>query len=197
MDTRSVVRKAAVWTTGVVGVTPLTAEMVKRWAERSGYLDDPTKGLPWLLSSIASVTEFRFYYSSLSVLVGILVVLWADALMRRRSRRRASELRSLGHDMVEYGHMIEQRMIRVLVEWPEGIGEHFPAVQSLLVRIHKKSGCWTPPNTIFHLDDRGHLLAFYLRTVGTTLKDGKFDRARDDADEVRLEFERLALRARR
>jgi hypothetical protein len=197
MDTRSLVRKAAVWIVGAVGVAPLTAEMVKRWAERNGYINDLTKGLPWLLSSVASVTEFRFYYSALSVLVGILVVLWADALMRTRSRRRALELRSLGHDMVECGHMIEHRMTRVLVEWPEGIGDHLPAVQSLLVRIHKKTGCWTPPNTIFHLDDRGHLLAFYLRTVGTMLQDGKFDRARDDADEVRLEFERLALHARR
>ena len=44
---------------------------------------------------------------------------------------------------------------------------------------------------VLTLNDEGRLLIHYLKIVGTMLKDGHFDRARDDADEARRWFKQL------
>jgi hypothetical protein len=135
MDIRSFVRKAAVWIAAAAGVTSLISEFIKRWADRKGYLDDPTKGWHGLLSLAASVTEFWFFYPALGFFVGLVVGLWFDRLMSSRSRIRSEELVSLGFDMLNFANSLEDRKSRIMYEWPICISDLVPNLQSLLIRI--------------------------------------------------------------
>jgi len=40
----STFKKALAWLVGAIGLAPLISKAVEKWAERNGYLDDPSKG---------------------------------------------------------------------------------------------------------------------------------------------------------
>ncbi|CAN7377556.1 hypothetical protein LJR220_003362 [Bradyrhizobium sp. LjRoot220] len=195
MGTDSTARKAALWIVGAVGISSLSAKAIERWADRNGYLDDPTKGLQWLLSAVASVTEFWWFYPALCFFVGLVIGLWWDALLRTRSRGRVAESKSLGYAMKDYAEFLQNRASRSLNPWPGRIADRIPDLQSLLIRIDA-AGYWTPPQRILDLNDDGQLLQVYLMFVGTLLADGHFEKARQEALGIQTEFEQAASRVK-
>ena len=58
---RSFLQKAALWLLAAIGLGPLISKAVEKWAERNGYLDDPTKGLQWVLGLVSSLADLWFY----------------------------------------------------------------------------------------------------------------------------------------
>lgn len=190
MESPSVVRKIALWVIGAVGVAPLIAEMVKRWANQNGYLDDPSKGLQWLLSWIAAFTEWWLFFPLAIFSVGLVAGMSIDTISRSRKQERASELTSLGWDMIEFANYIQQRA-NTVYSWPERIAEQVPALQSLFIRLNKQ-GFWTPSPKVLKLVDDGHFLHGYLKFTGTLLKDGHIDNARREIDQFKAEFKEKA-----
>jgi hypothetical protein len=126
------IKWAVVGLLGVLGVGPLISEMIKKWAERNGYLDDPSKGLHWLLSSLGSVADSSFFYPAIAFLVGLVIGLWADRVVARLTENSSDELKSIGYRFMELGDNIADRMGGVTAQWPQSIGDIAPQLQSAL-----------------------------------------------------------------
>jgi hypothetical protein len=174
------IKWAVVGLLGVVGVGPLISEMIKKWAERNGYLDDPSKGLHWLLSSLGGVADSPFFYPALAFLVGLVMGLWADRVVARVTENSSDEIKSIGYRFMELRDDIASRMGMVTVEWLQSIGDIGPQLQSAFLRA-KKAGIWTPTRRAFELQDDGKFVVHYLSFVGQLLADGHIDEAKDFA----------------
>lgn len=193
METRDVIRKVLPAIAGVVGFGPLIAEGIKRWADRNGYLDDPSKGLQWVLTTVASLTEWWLFYPVLCFFVGLTFGLWLDRLMRRRSKKRSTELRSVGHEMLSLAHFIEREANRSLNAWPVWFGGQISRTASVFIKANSL-GIWTPTNDAFELDDGGFFLHRYFDFVGRLLADGHFNEAKQQSVAMSVQFhERLAF----
>ena len=171
METRSLFRKIALWILGALGIAPLCAEIVKRSADRNGYLDDPSKGIQWLLSKVAGITDWWLFYPLLCLALGVVMGLWIDLLFRSRARSNASELFSIGNAMLEFASYMENQQRWAVGEWPDRIDSRIPDLQVLTNRL-RKNGFWAPPPKVLHLGDDGRFLYNYLRFIGAVLVDG-------------------------
>ena len=84
--------KASLLVLGALGLGPLIADAIKRWADRNGYIDDPTTGLQWALAKVAAITDYWFFYPAASFFVGLALGPWFDALLRDRGAERKAAL---------------------------------------------------------------------------------------------------------
>ena len=80
MGWRSGAKKASLLVLGALSLGPLIADAIKRWADRNGYIDDPTTGLQWALAKVAAITDYWFFYPAASFFVGLTLGLWFDGL---------------------------------------------------------------------------------------------------------------------
>jgi hypothetical protein len=171
-----VLRKGAVWLVAAAGIGPLIAKAIEKWAERNGYLDDPGKGLQWLLTVVSSVTELWFFFPLAAFLLGLAIGLWVDTILKSMSDRKSTEANLLGYDLLGMGQAIDGRR-GGFQEWPKCVDDLLPSLQSLFLRL-EKANCWTPPVQIMSLDDNGNWLSLYLRLVGRMLADGHYAEAK-------------------
>jgi hypothetical protein len=74
------------------GFGAIVAEMLKRWMENNGYLDHPEKGIAWVLSTLASISLYWWFYPALMFLIGLAIGLWTDLILRRFSDERQTHL---------------------------------------------------------------------------------------------------------
>jgi hypothetical protein len=178
---RSILRNVAASLLTAVGLGPLISKAIERWAERNGYLDDPTKGLHWLVSTIASVTDWQFFYPLISFFAGLVIGLWLDWIFRKIDANRRDQIIIIGGDMESLGKQIVARTsTHTIAAWPNCISDLVPELMSLLLRTNKV-GLWTPPRDILNLNDGGNLLLNYLLFVGKLLKDGHLEEAKQQA----------------
>src|SRR5437660_1300195 len=78
-------KTVVVWLAGAIGVAPLISKAIEKWAERNGYLDDPSRGLHWLLSVVSSIKDSPFFYPAVAFLAGLGIGLWCDSIVRSLS----------------------------------------------------------------------------------------------------------------
>jgi hypothetical protein len=181
-------RKAAVWILGAVGIGPLFAKGVEKWADRNGFLDDPTKGLQWALAATASITDLPYFYPTLLFAVGLALGLWFDKLIRKATQSKKAELRDLGYGMTGFAQDLAHRIRISLDAWPENSNSLFPQMRSIFIRL-EKADLWSPPPRIIGLQDNGNLLINYFRYVGTMLADDHHVQARAEAKQFKLKYE--------
>ncbi|MEH2507191.1 hypothetical protein V1290_006002 [Bradyrhizobium sp. AZCC 1578] len=191
MNWRSGARKASLWILGSLGVGTLIAKAIEKWAGRSGYLNDPSKGLQWALAEAAAITEYWFFYPALTFLIGLAIGLWADALLRSRDAEREAELALLGYDLREFSGFIVDRAGQINQRWPTCISDRMPDLQALLNRA-QGAGLPAPPPEVMRLSDDGEHLARYLQHVGTFLINNQFAEAKNAALHWNAEIERYA-----
>jgi len=103
---RSFLQNAAVWLLAALGLGPLISKSIEKWAERNGYLDDPTKGIQLLLNVISSMADWAFFYPLIAFFAGLAVGLWLDRIYRSFSDEKYVERASLGYQMLSLGEQI-------------------------------------------------------------------------------------------
>ena len=146
---RSFLQKAALWLLAAIGLGPLISKAVEKWAERNGYLDDPTKGLQWVLGLVSSLADLWFFYPLIGFLAGLVVGLWLDRIARAFDDDRRHELASIGYRMLQLVEEIARRTDRSLNPWPQSVGDLLPELSSFFVRI-EKAGIGLLPWTSSH-----------------------------------------------
>ncbi len=170
-------RKLLLWLLAAIGASSLISKAIEKWADRNGYLDDPTKGLQWLISVLASIPDLPGFYPFICFLVGLVSGLWLDRFAKSWSNERGRELQSIGYSMLNLNEVIGRRSQRTLAAWPEFIADLTPEMNSVFIRS-AKAGIWSPSAHILNLNDNGRLLINYLGFVGRLLADGHTDEAK-------------------
>jgi len=181
-------RKVVAWIFATLGIGPIVAEVLKRWLDKQGWLDNPGQGVDWLLTSIGSVTEWWGFYYLVTFAAGLLVGLWIDLLAKRSEQSVINGMQALGYEMTGTAERILKPIQSSLHEWPESIADDVPRIQSLMIRI-RKAGLWAPDGRVLDLNDNGNLLVSYLKFVGQMLCDGHFSAALDHAMRAKAHFE--------
>src|SRR4029078_12249518 len=126
--------KVSLLVLGALGLGPLIADAIKRWADRNGYIDDPTTGLQWALAEVAAITDYWFFYPAASFFVGLALCLWFDGLLRDKGGERKAALALLGYDLREFSDFITDQASRINQRWPACIRDRMPDLQALLNR---------------------------------------------------------------
>lgn len=170
-------KTVVVWLAGAIGIAPLISKAIEKWAERNGYLEDPSKGLHWLLSLLSSAAESPFFYPLVAFLVGLGVGLWLDSIVRSATNDSELELKSIGYNFLDLADELSRRASLVVARWPDSIGDIFPRLQSAFVRAGK-AGIWAPPPSAFKLNDEGDFVRRYLTYTGRMLADGHYNEAK-------------------
>ena len=184
MGWRSGAKKASLLVLGALGLGPLIADAIKRWADRNGYIDDPTTGLQWALAKVAAITDYGYFYPAASFFVGLALGLWFDALLRDRGGERKAALALLGYDLREFSDFIVDQVGLINERWPTCIRDRLPDLQSLLNRAQGAE--------VMQLNDDGEHLASYLQYVGTFLINNQFAEAKNAAVHWNAEIEKYA-----
>jgi hypothetical protein len=165
---------------GALGLGPLIAVAIKRWADQNGYIDDPTNGLQTALAKVAAITDHWLFYPGASFFVGLSLGLWIDALLRDRGAERKAALALLGYDLREFSDFIVDQAGRINERWPMCVLDRMPDLQALLSRA-QRAGLPVPPPKAMQLNDNGEHLANYLQYVGTFLIHNQFAEAKNAA----------------
>jgi hypothetical protein len=182
----AVLRKIAISLLTVL-VVPLIAKLLEAWADRTGFIDDPTKGLHWVLSIVGSVTDLWFFYRLVSFVAGLAAGLWFDRLLRMMRNTRSTTMISLGSEMQYIAGEVRRKNNTSLTPWPESVAANSASLHSLFVRA-RNVGLWTPGSEIMHLDDNGEFLIRYLMFVGKLLADGQEKEAATFCKEFQLKL---------
>ncbi|MCC8963749.1 hypothetical protein H8A95_15875 [Bradyrhizobium sp. Pear76] len=178
-------KKFFAWLVVALGLSGLISKAVERWAERNGYIDDPTKAWSWAVSLVASLTHHWLFWPSVTFVAGVTLGLWIDSLKPSREKLYR-EWRQIGLQLMQLTAAIAGRL-STSDPWPSCIEDLVPELKSLLIRTGK-SGIWAPPDEIMTLPDRGNMLLHYLDYVGRTLADGHIDDARHYANNTEKEL---------
>ena len=172
--------KVSLLVLGALSLGPLIADAIKKWADRNGYIDDPTKGPQWALGKVAAITDNWIFYPAASFFVGLALGLWIDALLRDRDAERKAALALLGYDLREFSDFIVDQAGRINERWPMCVLDRMPDLQALLNRA-QGVGLPVPPPKAIQLNDNGDHLASYLQYVGTFLINNQFAEAKNAA----------------
>jgi hypothetical protein len=191
MGWRSGTKKASLLVLGALGLGPLIADAIKGWADRNGYIDDPTTGLQWALAEVAAITDYWFFYPAASFFVGLALGLWFDALLRDSGAERKAAHALLGYDLREFSDFIVDQVGLINQRWPTCIRDRWPDLQALLNRA-QVAGLPAPPPKVMQLNDNGEHLASYLQYVGTFLINNQFAEAKNAAVHWNAEIEKYA-----
>lgn len=175
------------WIAGLIGAGSLSAEMIKRWAERNGYLDDPTKGVQLVLSTAASITELPYFWPTLTFFAGVIVGSMLHKVEVGRTAAAEQQLMTLGAKMLDFNRRMRNAAGRSLSDWPDSIGSMLPELQSLTLDA-LKLGLWAPDAAVIHLKDDGRFLMSYLSFVGRLLADRHFNAVHGELFRLQEEF---------
>lgn len=200
---RSFLQKAAVWLLAAVGLGPLISKAIEKWAERNGYLDDPTKGLQWLLGVIGSISDGPYFYPIVSFLVGLALGLWADRFVHRQSARRRERAIALGELMLDMETEITSELsarpsyftrdISLAIEDYRNLNLFFESIRPQLGSMGVRAaelGVWLPSSRDVSIDTLEQLQS-YLGYVGRMLADGHVGQAMQIAESRRIDWQKL------
>jgi hypothetical protein len=171
------------------GLSAIAAEILKRWMENNGYLDHPEKGIAWLLSALASIPQYWWFYPSLMFVIGLAVGLWTDLILRRLSDERQRQIELLGSEMISAAHEVKSQQQFVMQRWPQNISHQRSTLASRFERA-KKFGIYIPSDDIFNRSDGALILHDYLDFVGTYLFRSGLKPAKRRALETKLKLEK-------
>ena len=119
------------------------------------------------------------------VLGGFVAGLWVDWLLRKLDRSRNAAREKIGSEMQELANKLESASASA-----QGFPPYYPELMSLLLKV-LKHGIWTPVESIHRAEYRPAIWV-YLTLVGTLLRDGHFDMARQAAWVLKNTFERAS-----
>jgi hypothetical protein len=173
-------------------VLPIASKILERLADRAGFLDNPSTGVRWLLSTVSSITEAPLFYPTVCGVIGFALGLWVDDVGRKFANRRSQEHASLGSEMQYLEGEMRRAINRSLEPWPTSAASYGPSLQSLFIKV-RKANIWAPGSEIMTLNDGGKTLFSYLSFVGKLLADGHQAEAQMCALQCQRDLIRLSL----
>jgi hypothetical protein len=171
------------------GVSAIVSEILKRWMEKNGYLDHPEEGIAWLLSTLASVSHYWWFYPTLTFVIGLMIGLWTDLILRRFSDERETQIELLGHDMVSAAAAVRFQQKFSGEYWPENISAQRSTLAAIFERA-SKFRIYVPSDNIFSRSDGVLILHDYLDFVGTYLSQSGLKPAKRRALETKIKLEK-------
>lgn len=158
-----------------LGLGPIAADVLKRWLERSGYLDRPDEGAAWLLSVCASLSHQWWFWPTLCLLSGFWLGLLTDGVMRFLGGAKEHRRDVLGSEMITMSYNLRHREMQS--NWPLNCQDLRIDLDSLFIRS-KREKIYAPDQRIF-LTGKGQLALWeHLESVGKYLTLGHIRQAR-------------------
>jgi hypothetical protein len=174
----------AVAIAGALSLGPLSAEILRRWMERNGYLDHPEEGFAWAVSVLASLATRPWVQLAVivaAVFAAFYILGYAIGIyqLRRDARRSA-----LSKEMVRLAASIRRSQGGFRSEWSDNIRDIRPFVESTFLKMTKE-GLYSPPNSIFDRADGAKLLSDHFEFVGVYISEGHWKVAKRRALELK------------
>jgi hypothetical protein len=170
-----------------LGFGPLAAEMLRNWMSNNGFLEHPEAGIAWMISVIASVTQYAWFYWTLGAAATLVIawILWTGIpayLLRRRTKRL-----TLANHMRDLAAGIRSRQSRMGTQWPDNVRDIRPHIDTCILDA-KRAGLYAPPASIFSRGDGVRLLYDYLHFVGIYISEGHWAEAKKRAYQLKDEL---------
>jgi hypothetical protein len=161
-------------------VLPVVVDFIKQQPETNNFLHA-------ILKILLDLAQQSWVHVAAWILVGLVVGLWVDWLLRKLDGSRAEKREELGYDML--------KLARSLVNFAGRIDGNpmnafRPQITSCLTRA-RKIGMWVPDDRIFSIYPPHRamdLIVDYLTRVGQMLRDGNFSEAKCDAKKIEGNF---------
>lgn len=169
---------------GALSLGPLSADVLRRWMERNGYLDHPEEGFAWAVSVIASVAEHPWVQLALIVTLFLTACYTIGYVIGGYQVKRDARRSALSTEMLHLAARIRQRQGGFRSQWPHNIRDIRPHIKSLFLKMAKE-GLYPPPTSIFERADGAQLLCEHFEFVGVYISEGHWKVAKKRALELK------------
>jgi hypothetical protein len=133
-----------------------------------------------ILNFLFDLSEQTWFRPTALFLIGLVIGLWLDWLLRILDGSRADERAALGDDMLIWEHELEH------LHDPSKAN---PKIMSCFITA-KKLGIWAPDERVFEIDPNSAypMIRNYLTNVGQLLRDKHFSKAKQLAKKSKADF---------
>ncbi len=163
---------------------PVVAEFFIEWAREEGWYSQPGDTAERLMSIAADIALSHWTLYPVTLLLGVTIGLWVDTLLRRSEKAKPSKedrLEAIGHNLVGICVNLDKGLARLEPD----ITRYTAARLNSLEESLRKEGL-EPPKVAQAADMPTFMRtwALYASLVGTLLKDGHYEAAKDKAAEI-------------
>jgi hypothetical protein len=140
----------------------------------------PPEAANTILKFLFDLSEEPWFRPTALFLIGLVVGLWLDWLLRKLDGSRADHRVALGNDMLIWEHELE---------YLNDPSKANAKIMSCFVTA-KKLGIWAPDERVFEIDPNSvyPMIRNYLTNVGTMLRDRHFSKAKQLAKKSKADF---------
>ena len=160
--------------------TAVAAPIVTADAVQFINTERPPETANAVLKFLFDLSEQPWFRPTALFLVGLVIGLWLDWLLRKLDDSRADQRAALGNDMLIWEHELE---------YLNDPSKANAKIMSCFIAA-KKLGIWAPDERVFEIDpDRAYpIIRNYLTNVGQMLRDRHFSEAKRLAKKNQADF---------